>query len=46
MPAETNKSLTDEICETAFRSFCDVEHNIAAFEANRRRLIEAVSALG
>ncbi len=42
--AETNKPLADEICETVFRSFCDVEYNIAKFEANRRRLIEAVSA--
>ena len=46
IPAETNKSLTHEICETILRSFCDVEYNIAAFEAKRRRLIEAVGALG
>lgn len=43
--AETNKPLADEICHAVFRSFCDVEYNIAKFEANRRRLIEAVSAL-
>ncbi len=43
--AESNKPLADEICETVFRSFRDVEYTIAKFEANRRRLIEAVSAL-
>ena len=41
--AEKNQALADEICESVFRSFCDVEYDVKAFEKARRRLLEALS---
>lgn len=41
--AKKNKPLADEICETVFRSFRDVEYDVKAFEKVRRRLLSAVS---
>ncbi len=43
--AETDKTLADEICETVYRSFKDVEYDVNLFDATRRRLLEAVSAI-
>ncbi len=44
--ASENKKLADEICASVFRSFRDVEYDVAAFGAARRRLLSAVSELG
>ena len=41
--AKKNKPLADEICETVFRSFRDVEYDVKAFEKVRRRLLSALS---
>ncbi|MBQ2544822.1 MAG: DUF4091 domain-containing protein [Clostridia bacterium] len=41
--AETNKPLADEICESVFRSFRDVEYDVAKFTAAKRRLLAALS---
>ncbi len=41
--ARRDKALADEICASVFRSFRDVEYNVAAFTAARRRLLEALS---
>lgn len=42
--AAKNRALADEICDSCFRSFCDVEYDPIAFRAAKRRLYEAVSA--
>ncbi len=36
-----DKKLADEICESVFRSFCDVEWDAEKFAATRRKLIKA-----
>lgn len=41
--AKTDKALADEICESVFHSFKDVEYDIAAFTAAKKRLLEALS---
>ena len=41
--AKTDKAKADEICGRLFRSFKDVEYDIAAFRAARRELLEALS---
>lgn len=41
--AKTNKPLADSICASVFRSFSDVEYDVAAFTAARRKLLEALS---
>ncbi len=41
--AKTDKPLADEICESVFRSFSDVEYDVSAFTAARRRLLTALS---
>ena len=41
--AETDKPLADEICESVFRSFKDVEYDVAKFTAAKRRLLAALS---
>jgi len=41
--AEKDKALADDICQTVFRSFKDVEYDVRVFDANRRRLLEALS---
>ena len=41
--ATTNKPLADSICESVFRSFRDVEYDVGAFAAARRRLLAALS---
>ncbi len=41
--AKTDKALADDICATVFRSFRDVEYDVRVFDANRRRLLEALS---
>ncbi|MBR4895024.1 MAG: DUF4091 domain-containing protein, partial [Clostridia bacterium] len=41
--AETDKPLADEICDSVFRSFRDVEYDVAKFTAVKRRLLAALS---
>jgi len=41
--SKTNKPLADEICQSVFRSFKDVEYDVNAFTAARRRLLAALS---
>lgn len=41
--AAKDKALADEICESVFRSFGDVEYDVAAFTAAKRRLLAALS---
>ncbi len=41
--AKKDKARADAICQKVFRSFKDVEYNVAAFEAARRELLEALS---
>ncbi|MBR3692229.1 MAG: DUF4091 domain-containing protein [Clostridia bacterium] len=41
--AKKDKALADEICESVFRSFSDVEYDVAAFTAAKRRLLAALS---
>lgn len=43
--ASKDKKAADEICESCFRSFNDVEFDPVKFNGARRRLLEAVSAL-
>ncbi len=42
---KSDKALADELCQTCFRAFDDVEYNLDAFRANKRRMYEAYSAL-
>ncbi len=41
--AAKDKALADEICASVFRSFKDVEYDVAAFTAAKRRLLGALS---
>ncbi len=41
--SETNKPLANEICGSVFRSFSDVEYDVAKFTAAKRRLLESLS---
>jgi hypothetical protein len=41
--AETDKPLADEICETVFHSFKEVEYDVSRFTATKRRLLESLS---
>ncbi len=41
--AAKDKALADEICDSVFRSFRDVEYDPAVFTAAKRRLLEALS---
>lgn len=41
--AKTDKALADEICESVFHSFKDVEYDVAKFTAAKKRLLEALS---
>ena len=41
--AEKDRQTADAICQSVFRSFCDVEYDAAAFTAARRRLLSALS---
>ncbi len=41
--SKTDKPLADSICESVFRSFRDVEYDVSAFTAARRRLLAALS---
>ncbi len=41
--AKTDKALADEICESVFRSFKDVEYDVNRFLAAKKRLLEALS---
>ncbi len=41
--AKTDKPLADSICQSVFRSFSDVEYDMTAFTAARRRLLAALS---
>ena len=43
--AKTDKQTADEICHKVFRSFCDVEYDVAAFRAARKQLLEALSKI-
>ena len=41
--AKKDKARADSICAKVFRSFCDVEYDVAKFRAARRELLEALS---
>ncbi|MGN1346316.1 MAG: DUF4091 domain-containing protein [Eubacteriales bacterium] len=41
--AKTDRALADDICSSVFRSFRDVEYDVARFTAAKRRLLEALS---
>ena len=41
--AKTDKAKADELCENVFRSFRDVEYDVAKFTANKKALLEALS---
>ena len=41
--AKRDKARADSICAKVFRSFCDVEYDVAKFRAARRELLEALS---
>lgn len=41
--SETNKPLADEICDSVFHSFKDVEYDVNKFTAAKRRLLEESS---
>ena len=41
--AKKDKALADEICESVFHSFVNVEYDVAAFTAAKRRLLAALS---
>jgi len=41
--AKKDKALADEICESVFHTFNDVEYDVAAFTAAKRRLLAALS---
>ena len=41
--AAKDKAKADAICAKVFRSFRDVEYDVAAFRAVRRELLEALS---
>ncbi len=43
--AKTDKQTADEICQKVFRSFCDVEYDVAKFRAARVQLLEALSGI-
>lgn len=41
--AKTDKAKADELCGNVFRSFKDVEYDVAKFTANKKALLEALS---
>ena len=41
--AKTDKAKADELCENVFRSFRDVEYDVAKFTSNKKALLEALS---
>ena len=41
--AQKDKHLADSICQSVFRSFCDVEYDVGAFTAARKKLLRALS---
>ncbi len=41
--AKTDRAKADAICETVFRSFKDVEYDVAKFTETKKRLLEALS---
>ena len=41
--SQKDKALADEICSSVFRSFRDVEYDVARFTAAKRRLLAALS---
>ena len=41
--AKTDKAKADELCENVFRSFKDVEYDVAKFTSNKKALLEALS---
>ena len=41
--AKTDKAKADELCENVFRSFKDVEYDVAKFIENKKALLEALS---
>ena len=41
--AKKDKARADSICAKVFRSFCDVEYDVAKFRAARRELLEELS---
>ncbi len=41
--ARTDRQLADEICQSVFRSFKDVEYDVSKFTDAKKRLLEALS---
>ncbi len=41
--ASRDKALADDICESVFRSFCDVEYDVNKYIAAKKRLLEAAA---